>query len=1080
MGNRRSVFILGASMILYALCGAVAHGEDSDNDAAASLPKHWEMSCWLAKATLDSPTVPCSLRIHFEGDDSRAQALLVRERSGKRRRGLAVLSDDGQTVLIGAGKAVGASGDDLGWMGAWTVLQPLDADDRALHDEGSLAGQVLALLPADGCSFPTKGKGPLLVILRKAESAGDETRRKIAAEVWDLGEPRRRLAGLDALGGLNVQPIKGCLLPGLRDNDEAVRLETARVLAHSHVTEALSVLAGWLSPSSKEVSPFSRATVAHRVGELGGGDAVAVLERAAADPDWDVRKTAVEGLQTIGGAQGMAPIIDRLEDADARIRRVAVSAVGDLDDQRALAPLVKRFADPDLATRIAAIDAVARLKGESAAPEIVRLLRDPNPQVRERAAHALGELGVRSAVPELIRLLQQAPTADPDKVETIVYSRRAGREQTLPTDPRCAAARALGKLHEPKAGTELLRALKKATPTTNPRDKPSLLARDEAFAGCASGALLPLGERAVEPLVTCLEQGGACAPPAVVIEILGTLGKNHKTLQVSGKGQEAITNALLGCLSRGDTCAPPTTVVEALGRLGSKRAIPALIAELERERVSPQTVVEALSLIDDPRVAPALLAELARPRAHASNPTTILAALEKTHDAGIVVPLLEFAKTSQTIWLRLQALRAVKPVLDARAELLLLDLLDDDNWSLKEEVMGLLSKLRSRAALPKALELLAAKTHGDPRIAEDLRWTAMTMLTDMGGPGGSATPEILPPLFAMAKAPSHLSAPALAKARKRVAQDEPHACEASGLMEPTAYAMRALGGLFRARPDGNVRLLVEAQLAHANEARVLAAIGALAAMRDPASIPRLLPLAGSRNLDIRRAVVAVLGDFVDRSVTAGLLAALHDKDDSVRGAAAWALGKLGDTTTLPQIVKATNNRGEATAVNATAALARFADPSTLDHLEKLTKHWHHHVRGNAAVALGRLGGDRARGILLAMARSDPATSARLAAFRALHDMGGPDPELRKAATAREGSDGFVAAALAILEDKTQSDRTTVKDSWVLDHHVPHWLVALTLPDRLVRVGTSDLCGVFFEEQVPSGDVSLYGASLTSE
>ena len=1076
MESSRYVLILGAPIILCILRGAVSHASENDMDAAASLPKPLEASCWLA-----GPTAPCSLRIGFDGDEHPVRALLVRERSGKRRRGIAVLSDDGQTVLIGAGRAVGASGDDLGWMGGWNVIHPLDQDDRVLDGEGTLDGHVLALLPLGGCSSPAqkRGKGPQLVILRRAESAGAETRRRMVAEVWDLAEPRRRLAGLDALRVLNVLPIKGCLLPGLRDPDETLRLETARVLAHSHVPEALSTLARWLSPSSKEVSPFSRAMVAHMVGELGGVDAVSVLDRAAADPDWDVRKAAVQGLQTIGDAQATATIINRLEDADARIRLVAAGALGGLGDRRALAALVKAFSDPDFAVRLAAIDAVAELKGESAAPALLRLLRDANPQMQERAASALGELGIRSVAPELIQLLHQAPKAAPDDGGRIAYSHRAGQEQARHTDPKCAAAKALGKLQEPKAVSELLRTLKESAPATNPRDPAALSARGDAFAGCVLWALLQLGERAVEPVVTCLAQGETCASPAVVITTLGMLGEKHDTRHVSDKAEEAIANGLLGCLTRGDACAPPTIVVEAVGRLGSKRATPALLAELESDRILPQTVVEALSTASDPKAVPALLAELTRPRAHPANPTTILAALEKTHDVGIIVPLLEFAITSRALWLRLQALRAVKPVLDARAEPLLLELLDDEDWSLKEEVMGLLSKVRSRAAAPKAVEVLAAKTRGDPRIAEDLRWTAMNALTEIGGPGGSATPEILPPLFAMAKSPSSLSGTALVNARKRVAQDEPHACEASGLMEPAAYAMRVLGGLFRARPDGDVRLLLEAQLAHANEARVLAAIGALAAMRDPASVPKLLPLTRSPKLDIRRVVVGVLGDFADRSVTAALLAGLQEKDDGVRGAAAWAMGKLGDPTTLPRIVQATNNRGEATAVNATAALARFAEPSTRELLEKLSKHWHHHVRGNAAVALGRLGGDRARGILLAMARSDPATTARLAAFRALHDMGGSDPELRKAATAQNDSSGFARAALAILETKTKSDHATANDNWVLDHHVAHWLVALTTPDRLVRIGTSDLCGVYFEEQVPPGDVTLYGADLAS-
>ena len=310
-------------MILLIPCGAAARSGDSD--VVASLPKPLEASCWLAKASPDGPGAPCWMPVSFDKDERPVRALLVRERSGNRRRGIAVLADDGQTALIGAGKVAGAGGDDLGWMGAWTVLQPLDPDNRALDGEGSLDGQALALLPADGSpSLAQQGcKGPLLVILHRSESAGDETQRKIAAQVWDLGEPRRRLAGLDALRVLNVQPIKGCLLPGLRDPDEAVRLETAHVLAHSHVTEALSVLAGWLSPPSKEISPFSRSAVAHMVGELGGAAAAGVLERSAEDPDWDVRKAAVEGLQTIGGSQAMAAILNRLEDVDARVRLVA-------------------------------------------------------------------------------------------------------------------------------------------------------------------------------------------------------------------------------------------------------------------------------------------------------------------------------------------------------------------------------------------------------------------------------------------------------------------------------------------------------------------------------------------------------------------------------------------------------------------------------------------------------------------------------------------------------------------------------------------------------------------------------------
>lgn len=187
----------------------------------------------------------------------------------------------------------------------------------------------------------------------------------------------------------------------------------------------------------------------------------------------------------------------------------------------------------------------------------------------------------------------------------------------------------------------------------------------------------------------------------------------------------------------------------------------------------------------------------------------------------------------------------------------------------------------------------------------------------------------------------------------------------------------------------------------------------------------------------------------------------------MRGAAAWALGKLRDATTLPRILRATEDRGIATAVHATVALARFADPSVRERLMRLAKRGHEQVRRNAALGLGRQGGEDARQILLAMAREDPDRDARLAAFQALAEMGGSDGELAKVAADESNPFDFKREAVEILKMDVTKERAKPGNRRLLFHHIAHSRFNLILPDRLVRVGFTDLCGVLTEELIPA-------------
>jgi HEAT repeat protein len=102
-----------------------------------------------------------------------------------------------------------------------------------------------------------------------------------------------------------------------------------------------------------------------------------------------------------------------------------------------------------------------------------------------------------------------------------------------------------------------------------------------------------------------------------------------------------------------------------------------------------------------------------------------------------------------------------------------------------------------------------------------------------------------------------------------------------------------------------------------------------------ASVGPLLPLLTTRDPDVRKFAIDILGDIRDISAVPDLIEALRDSDENVRVAAAEALGKLRDRRAVDPLI---------------ACLSTY-DQSWLDYA--------------AAEALGEIGDERALGPLLA-------------------------------------------------------------------------------------------------------------------
>jgi HEAT repeat protein len=422
--QRRGKWSLTGAVALVATFGtgvarAASDGGTGDADAASDggtgdadaedeahrlppLPPQVREDCWL-RAPADEPPIPCELVL--TGNDPRGddRAVLVRERGGARRRGVAIQVRGSLVELLGAGHATGSLGADLGWMKAWAVVHNRDRK-YALDRDALLLSPAAASgargLPASVLVPPTLEDAELVTLGRSPDG--------VYAAIG-LTDPRRRFVALDLLAhAYDVQPVKAWLLPGLDDRDELVRLAVAEALGASKVTEAAESVAAWLAPGRRtDVSPFTRRQIARVLGALATPPGEAALESALADAAFDVREAAVWALGEIGAPAAAPLVAARVEDEDPRVRRAAAQALGRFKDGGVLAPAFRKaFADPDARTRLAAVRAAAPLELGALVPAFIERLQDPDGEVQYAAVGALVKLRAREAAPHLVPLLK--------------------------------------------------------------------------------------------------------------------------------------------------------------------------------------------------------------------------------------------------------------------------------------------------------------------------------------------------------------------------------------------------------------------------------------------------------------------------------------------------------------------------------------------------------------------------------------------------------------------------------------------------------------------------------------------------
>ena len=678
------------------------------------------------------------------------------------------------------------------------------------------------------------------------------------------------------------------------------------------------------------------------------------LLRALDDSDPQVRfeagrilgsKGVVEVVHDDGKITRVVTIIaDWLNEPDPATKRVAAGILADLATDDAITALIRTLGDLDNGVRLRTVTALGTIGTSAVVVPLIGRLEDDQSDVKKAAVEQLKKIGDRRAVIPLVGVFNDTSL-----------------------DVRKAAIEAVGHLGDAAAVPALIRLL------------------DEEIEEIKINAVTSLGNLmaldATDTLIDHLASGSETYRSKVAYS-LGQIAKNPK----AGKIGEQAVRALVISLANGRI---RTAAIEALRNAGTA-AVPALVAHLAGELDGdPSTAVILLRDIGDPRATPALVAELDRGRISTE---LVLDALSKSGDSRALVPVLGLLSEPDAS-IRMLAMNALRPLLhdDARAADVMVKVLDDENFEIRVLAAEYLGAMHSKRAVPALIEL--TKPGNKPR----LRAAAVDALGEIGDTQAS---EALIDL--LRDGPTVLHAPA-ANSLIYIADtgvvDTLLELATDSQARSRHHVVRALGGTLRGRAHDKARLALEKLATDDTLVVSLAAIAALGAMADPKAAKALTDLAKGHNSDLRRAAIATLGDLGDDSVIDILIEAMRVGDDRTAGDAAWAIGKLdtpdGTMDTLFKVLA--DGRGWATTTNVSAVIAMHASADYADKLVKLLHHKNRLVRVNAAAAVGRLGLGEAVNTLTIVLESDPSYVVRIAAARALSRIGGAETALAKAA-----------------------------------------------------------------------------------
>ena len=743
-----------------------------------------------------------------------------------------------------------------------------------------------------------------------------------------------------------------------------------------------------------------RLAAAEALGRLADARAVAPLVECIADRDGGVRDKAMEALQAIG-EPAVDTLLGALKDERPQVRKQVVYTLGELRrilgesmDARAADPILNALKDPVAAVREAAAACVREFKLTHAEERVVASLKDERFGTRFYTVQKLteigrsGDTGKDEAIPHLIGAIedpQLGPVAaeglgtigDPRAVDALLAALerdnmrqigvtallQIGEPSVLPLiekmnseNPKVRAevAWGLGLLKDPRAVEALVAATDDQEAEVrrhaimalglikDARAVGPLIAAlaDESLAGEAKDALVPIGEPAVEPLLSALE-GATGRMRRDILWVLGMIRDRRATepLIAALKDEDPDTRAVailgLGCV-RDERAVEPLiaamgedrfadSVAQALAEIGEPAVEPLItvVESAERELLVRQKAAKALGLIKDARAVEPLIRALQDPilrhaaatalvgfraiatarlievmqdenpeiRAHAA------AALGRLMD-GDALPALLLATRDPEPSVRAQVARALGQLEDRRAVPELIGALKDPDGGVRLEAVRALGFLRERQAAGPLTELFTD---------DELREEASEALLRIGAPavetliaalvkpemecGSEMSPQSEPQPASSGDATAvERSAPsAAAEPVVPVSFDPQRSSETTeGTGEPKPSAeISAYGIVLKSSTDQSTR---------SDQQTAARAMESGQGERPPNEMTETASemdeSASDRSWEVRREAAWTLGMIRDKRAVAPLIAAVKTDVHQVRISAIQALGRL--------------------------------------------------------------------------------------------------------------------------------------------------------------------------------------------
>lgn len=402
---------------------------------------------------IDAPEAMAHLMASRRDDDKKVRSLALKGLQSRYRQLL-------DRVATGDEEALHALLD------AWRAMGKKRAAEAA-EIEKALVGMGRQLLPALLAALDVERPcADVIAVLAKMGATAAEAFDALAAQLDnnDVDTCCAAARALGALGDERAAPLLAARLsfdPALlqakkhrerRARKRALALQEAAALGLGRLGRVALPLA---LDAARSGDPVTRRGGVMALGYIGGGRALAVLERAVDDPDPMVREAAAEAMER-AAADDVTRLARMLKSDDERVRVKAVEALGRLGDLRSLDLLLRAYGDRSKKVNKAVVKALARREGERALSVLIAAAAGGN----VTALRALTRHPSRDAIPALIEALD-SPWYD--VYSTALAATRAyvdlfGKDKVAREELRKAIPALIYLLHDDMAETRRMAA----------------------------------------------------------------------------------------------------------------------------------------------------------------------------------------------------------------------------------------------------------------------------------------------------------------------------------------------------------------------------------------------------------------------------------------------------------------------------------------------------------------------------------------------------------------------------------------------------------------------------------------------